>query len=149
MSSYTTNLTKSVTSASIHKALGITLISQTSSPQPTALLDFTTSSLHLTPNNTVHGGISSLAIDGACFLALIPTLEDGEGAATIASSFQILGAVVGEGKKYEVEGRVIRRGKRIAFCEGDVRCEGKIIAKGSLTKVVTSPKGGNGVKSIL
>jgi acyl-coenzyme A thioesterase PaaI-like protein len=43
----------------------------------------------------------------------------------------------GEGKVYEVEGRVVRRGKKVVFCEGDVRCEGKLIAKGNLTKVVT------------
>ncbi len=59
--------------------------------------------------------------------------------ATIASSFQILDAVQGEGKKYEVEGKVVRRGKSIAFCEGEVRCEGRVIAKGTLTKKINSP----------
>jgi acyl-coenzyme A thioesterase PaaI-like protein len=55
---------------------------------------------------------------------------------------QITGAVPGEGKKYEVDGRLVKRGKSIAFCEGDVKCDGVLIAKGSLTKMITSPKGG-------
>jgi len=33
----------------------------------------------------------------------------------------------------------MRRGKSIAFCEGEVRCEGKVIAKGTLTKMIHSP----------
>lgn len=70
------------------QSFGAILISQSTNPsgQPTALLNFTTTSLHLTPNNTVHGGVSSLLIDGACFVAVIPTLSDGQGTATIASS---------------------------------------------------------------
>lgn len=47
----------------------------------------------------------------------------------------------GEGKKYEVDGRLIKRGKSNTLCEGDVKCEGVLIAKGSLTKMITSPKG--------
>lgn len=30
----------------------------------------------------------------------------------------MLDTVLGEGKLYEIEGRVIRRGERIAFCGG-------------------------------
>jgi len=89
----------------------------------------------------VHGGISSLIIDTACGLAVIPTLEAGEGTATVASSFQILGSVKGEGKKYEVEARMVKRGRSVVFCEGEVRCEGMMIAKGSLTKIVTEKEG--------
>lgn len=46
----------------------------------------------------------------------------------------------GEGRLYEVEGQVVRRGRKVVFCEGDVRCEGRLIAKGNLTKVVMREK---------
>jgi len=69
-------------------------------------------------------------------LAVIPTLSEGQSTATIASSFQILNAVEGVGKKYEVEGRVVRLGRKVVFCEGEVRCQGVLIAKGSLTKMI-------------
>jgi len=48
--------------------------------------------------------------------------------------------VPGEGRLYEVEGRVVRRGRTVVFCEGDVTCEGRLIAKGNLTKVVMREK---------
>jgi uncharacterized protein (TIGR00369 family) len=131
--SYTKNLTCSDLATPIHTTLGLTLKSQFNN---LAILNFTTAPIHLTPANTVHGGISSLLIDSACFLAVIPSLKEGESVATIVSSFQILDAVPGEGKVYEVEGRVVRRGKKVVFCEGNVRCEGKLVAKGNLTKVV-------------
>ncbi|KAH7321886.1 HotDog domain-containing protein [Rhexocercosporidium sp. MPI-PUGE-AT-0058] len=134
--SYTEILTQTVTTLPIHVSLGLSLISQAASPQPTALLTFTSAPIHLTNAQTVHGGISTLLIDAACYSALIPTLSEGQTAATVASSFQMLDAVPGEGKIYEIEGRVVRRGKSIAFCEGEVRCEGKVIARGSLTKVI-------------
>lgn len=140
LSPYAEQLTQDVLNAPIHQTLGLKLISQSSTPVPTAILNFTTTSIHLTPSNTGHGGISSLIIDSACFLALIPTLSDGQSSATIASSFQILSSVPGEGKLYEVEGRVVRKGKSIAFCEGEVRCEGKAIARGTLTKMIVGLK---------
>lgn len=46
----------------------------------------------------------------------------------------------GEGNVYEIEGRVTRRGKTVAFCEGEVRCKGKVVAKGSVTKTIIEPR---------
>ena len=66
--SYTQSLTSSVLKTPIHTTLGINLTSQSLSPTPTAKIQFTTTAIHLTPSNTVHGGISSLLIDTACFL---------------------------------------------------------------------------------
>tara|TARA_R110002060_G_scaffold39912_7_gene51123 strand:+ start:178 stop:630 length:453 start_codon:yes stop_codon:yes gene_type:complete len=137
---WTQALTQSAVSVRIHTVLGLKLISQTLLPNSTALHTFKSEHIHLTPSQTLHGGIASLMIDAAGYGALIPTLSEGQTAVTIASSFQILDAVPGLGKVYEVEGRVVRRGKRTAFCEGEVRCDGKVIAKGSLTKVIKGGK---------
>lgn len=139
--SYSEKLTQDVLQAPIHQTLGLKLTSQSSTPTPTAFCNFTTTSIHLTPLNTVHGGISSLLIDSACHLALIPTLSDGQSSATLASSFQILSSVPGEGKLYEVVGKVKRKGKSIAFCEGEVSYEGRVIASGTLTKMIVKAKG--------
>jgi len=59
-----------------------------------------------------------------------------ENAATVSSSYQLMGSVIGEGKVVEFEGKVLRRGKNIVFCESVARCEGRIIGKGSLTKAL-------------
>lgn len=137
---YTKALTQTAISLPIHRALGLSLISQAPTPVPSASLEFITKSIHLNPAQTVHGGIAQLVIDTACFLAVIPTLSMGQGAGTIASSFQLLTAVSGLGKRYEVEGRVVRRGKAILFCQGEVWCDGKLVATGSVTKVITASK---------
>lgn len=131
-------LTAEVCNANIQRHLDVILLSQsTINGVPTAKLEFTTTERHLVPSGSVHGGISSLIIDSACFLAVIPTLEAGQGTATVASSFQILGSVKGVGKRYEVEARMVKRGKNVVFCEGEVRYHGKLIAQGNLTKIIT------------
>lgn len=138
------HLTAEVANVSIQKHLSVTLLSQTTDGGiPTARCEFISSPRHLVSTGSVHGGISSLVMDSACFLAVIPTLDPGQGTATVASSFQILGSVVGVGKKYEVVARMVKRGKSVVFCEGEVVCEGKLIAKGSLTKIITGGNKGN------
>jgi acyl-coenzyme A thioesterase PaaI-like protein len=134
---YYKNLTQNLLSIPIHRTLGLSLISQTPIPVPTALAEFTTQSMHLTHTQRLHGGIAYLFIDVICFLALAPTLSVGERATTVASSFQFLNNIPGVGKRYEVEGKVLKKGRAIAYCEGEVRCEGKVIGKGRITKAVT------------
>ena len=78
-----------------------------------------------------------LIMDTACGLAVIPVSEIGQRTATLASSFQILRSVVALGKKYEVEARVLKKGRNVVLCEAETSCEGKLIAKGSFTKTIT------------
>lgn len=132
-SAYRTTLTNAVLSTSIHRHLDFSLVSQ--SPSYT-LVTFTTQPQHLTPTSTLHGGINTLALDITCFLAAVPTLSEGQSAATIASSFQITSVVAGVGKVVEVHAKVVKRGKDVLFCEGSITSEGKIVAKGSVTKMV-------------
>ena len=41
----------------------------------------------------------------------------------------------------ELEGRVLRRGGRIAFCESVAKCKGKVLGRGMLTKmIIQAPK---------
>jgi len=39
----------------------------------------------------------------------------------------------------ELEGKVVRWGKRVAFCESMARVDGKVVARGMLTKLVVPP----------
>jgi len=134
-------LTAEVNNVHIQQHLSVRLISQTIEDGiPTARCEFISDPRHLVSSGTVHGGISSLILDSACFLAVIPTLDPGQGTATIASSFQILGSITGVGKRYEVVARMVKRGKNVVFCEGEVVCQGKLIVKGNLTKIVTEGK---------
>jgi len=69
----------------------------------------------------LQGGIFVALADEAMALALYPMLEKDEGIATISESTSFFkgireGIIV-------AEGRVIRKGRRVAFCEGEIRIE--------------------------
>jgi len=40
----------------------------------------------------------------------------------------------------------VRRGRKVVFCEGEVRCEDVLIARGSMTKMVIGGEGKKGSK---
>ena len=130
-------------STPLHKHNGLILqrIDNPTSSTPIAYATVTTEPHHLTPRNppSLHGGITTSILDSVCLFAVTPTLHPGEESVTIASSFQLIGVVVGVGKVVELEGRVIRRGKKLAFCESVAMCEGKVVAKGMLTKSIVPP----------
>jgi uncharacterized protein (TIGR00369 family) len=70
----------------------------------------------------MQGGIFTALADEAMALALYQVLEEGDGIATISENTSFLkgakdGTVI-------AEGRVIRKGRRVAFAEGEVREEG-------------------------
>jgi acyl-coenzyme A thioesterase PaaI-like protein len=131
-------------STTIHKFNGLVLqrIDNATSATPTAHAMVVTQAHHLTPRDpsSMHGGITTSVLDSVCLFAVTPTLKPGEESVTVASSFQLIGAVVGEGKVVELEGKVLRRGGKLAFCESTATCDGKIIAKGMLTKSIVPPK---------
>lgn len=69
----------------------------------------------------LQGGLLVALADEAMALAIYTQLVDGEGIATISESTSFLKGVR-EGVVF-AEGRVIRKGRRVAFCEGDVWTE--------------------------
>jgi acyl-CoA thioesterase len=69
----------------------------------------------------LQGGLLVALADEAMALAIYTMLTDGEGIATISESTSFIRGVQ-EGVVY-AEGRVIRKGRRVAFCESEVRAE--------------------------
>jgi uncharacterized protein (TIGR00369 family) len=69
----------------------------------------------------LQGGMLAALADEAMALALYPMLEKTEGIATISESTSFIKGVR-EGFII-AEGRVIRKGRRVAFCEGEVRID--------------------------
>ena len=69
----------------------------------------------------LQGGIFTALADEAIALALSPMLSAGEGIATISESTTF---IKGAREGFLVaEGRVVRKGRRIAFTEGEVRAD--------------------------
>ncbi|MBM3976719.1 MAG: PaaI family thioesterase [Planctomycetes bacterium] len=83
---------------------------------------------------SVHGGIIMLLVDGAMGRAAGRTLAPGQICATVQFSSQFLAPAAG---RLSALGRVVRRGRTIAFAEGEVRREdGTVVARAHGTWVI-------------
>ncbi|MCC7566061.1 MAG: PaaI family thioesterase [Methanomicrobiaceae archaeon] len=85
----------------------------------------------------LQGGMFVALADEAMALALYTVLEEGEGIATVSESTSFLkGAREG---RLIATGRVVKKGRRIAFTEGEVRDAGSgtVYARTSAAFVVT------------
>jgi uncharacterized protein (TIGR00369 family) len=75
---------------------------------------------HLNINGVVHGGVYSTALDTAMGGAVVTTLKDDEVTATTSLYVEFLRPAK-EGMALTAEGRVVRRGRHLAFVEGILR----------------------------
>ena len=87
----------------------------------------------------LQGGLLVALADEAMALALYPMLTETEGIATISESTSFIKGV----REGEIlaEGRVLRKGRRVAFCEGEVRidtAEKTMLSRTSASFAVTS-----------
>jgi uncharacterized protein (TIGR00369 family) len=92
----------------------------------------------------LQGGMLAALADEAMALALYPLLTDNEGIATISESTSFIKGV--QQGVICAEGRVIRKGRRVAFMEGDVRMddgERSILSHTSAAFAVTTNTGKN------
>jgi uncharacterized protein (TIGR00369 family) len=85
---------------------------------------------HLNANEIVHGGVAMSLLDMAMATAVTRTLAAGERAASIQIQTSFLKAAkVGD---LTATGRVVRRGRSLAFAEGELtNAEGDVIARGN------------------
>jgi uncharacterized protein (TIGR00369 family) len=74
---------------------------------------------HLNINAVVHGGVYATALDTAMGAAVVSTLREGETTATTSLYVEFLRAAR-EGDQLIARGEVLRRGRHIAFAEGNL-----------------------------
>lgn len=96
---------------------------------------FTVADASSAPGGYLHGGAVTLALDIACFFALIPTLADDEMAATVDSSVQLI-STVPKGERVELRGELIRRARTLAFLRAVATVGGTTVATGQFTKTI-------------
>ena len=95
---------------------------------------------------TVHPGIEgragrlnfgavSVIIDAAAYLALSPSLSAGEDAVSHDIHESVLRPVL-SGQVVEVRGRLVQRGRRVAFVDVEASVEGQLIATARITKTI-------------
>ena len=87
----------------------------------------------------LQGGMLVALADEAMALALYPQLEPTEGIATISESTNFIKGI--RDGVLLAEGRVIRKGRRVAFCESEVRidnAEKTLLSRTTASFAVTS-----------
>ena len=87
-----------------------------------------------------HGGVVMALADVALAVAARTMDDNSNGAITVGMSFTFIGA--GQGRLV-AEGRCLRYGASLAFCEGEIRDEqGALVAKAMGTFKMRRPAGG-------
>jgi len=83
----------------------------------------------------LHGGVVYTLMDVAAFLALLPSLGEHEHAVTHDLTVSLLRPVAA-GKRVDITGSVLRRGRAVAFMRADATVDGQVVAAAQVTKSV-------------
>ena len=89
----------------------------------------------LVSGNTLDGSVLNAVLEVPSFLALLCELQEGEVAVTNDIFVQQLRPVSG-GTEVMLEGRLIRRGRRMAWTEAQACVDGKVCALARITKTL-------------
>lgn len=116
----------------LHRFLGMEL---QDADDPSAGIWFPVAEPTLNPGGLLHAGVIYTLMDVACFLALIPHLGDDEHAVTHDITVSLL-LPVSPGRRVDITGTVLRRGRAVAFMRADATVDGQIVAAASVTKSV-------------
>ena len=83
----------------------------------------------------LHGGVVTTLLDTASYLALLPQLSDAEHAVTHDLTVSLIRPVAA-GKRVDVVGTVLRRGRAVAFMRAEATVDGDVVAAAQVTKSV-------------
>jgi acyl-CoA thioesterase len=97
---------------------------------------------HLNLNGVVHGGVYATILDTAMGASVVTLLAPGETTATTSLYVEFLRAAR-EGEVLTARGEVLRRGRHIAFAEGNLTDgEGRTLSQARGTWYIWSPQDG-------
>jgi uncharacterized protein (TIGR00369 family) len=116
----------------LHRFLGMELRDDA---DPAAGIWFPVAEPTLNPGGLLHAGVMYTLMDVACFLALIGHLGDDEHAVTHDLTVSLL-RPVSAGKRVDITGTVLRRGRAVAVMRADATVDGTIVAAAQVTKSV-------------
>jgi uncharacterized protein (TIGR00369 family) len=102
---------------------------------PAAGIWFPVAGPTLNPGGLLHAGVIYSLLDVACFLALIRHLGDDEHAVTHDLTVSLL-RPVSPGKRVDITGTVLRRGRQVAFMRADAMVDGQVVAAAQVTKSI-------------
>ena len=83
----------------------------------------------------LHGGVVTTLLDTAAYLGLLPFLSDDEHAVTHDLTVSLLRPVAA-GRRVDLTGTVLRRGRAVAFLRAEATVDGQLVAAAQVTKSV-------------
>jgi uncharacterized protein (TIGR00369 family) len=116
----------------LHRFLGMEL---RDAADPAAGIWFPVDGPTLNPGGLLHAGVIYTLMDVACFLALIGHMDDDEHAVTHDLTVSLL-RPVSPGKRVDIVGSVLRRGRAVAFMRAEATVDGEVVAAAQVTKSV-------------
>lgn len=93
----------------------------------------------LTPWTTLNGGLINAMVEFPSFIALLTALDPGELAVTNDVFIQHLRRMPGD-VDYRMEGRLIQRGRTMAWTEVDVFAADRLVSMARITKSIVSQR---------
>lgn len=92
---------------------------------------------HYNPIGSVHGGFFATLLDSVCGSAVHTTLPAGVGYTSLEIKVSFLRPITADTGTVTAHGWVTRRGKNVAFADGDMRdSEGRVLATASSTCLI-------------
>ncbi len=122
----------SVFAIPLHRYLGIALLDP---DNPAAGIVLPVEEPVLNNVGVLHGGVVPALLDVACYLVLLPQLGAGQNAVTHDVTASLVRPVAA-GRRVEMRGEVVRRGRAVAFLRAEAQVDGVVVAYGQVTKTV-------------
>jgi uncharacterized protein (TIGR00369 family) len=120
----------------IHRFLNLLLLERGSR---VAVLEFEVGDHAVSPGGALHGGVLSLAMEPAAYLAVLPLIDADKVPVTIDFHARPMRPIL-RGETVQLSARVIRHGRTMAFCEVDATVGGDLRAKGSILKALVGSR---------
>ena len=121
----------------LHKFLGLEL--KMSAPGE-AVVTMPPTENALNAAGVVHGGILYAILDAACYLALLPLMEDGQNAVTHDIHASVLRPAPLD-QPVVFSGKVRKMGRSVVFCDSEARSGGRLVALGRVSKSLIDMSG--------
>lgn len=122
----------SVETHPLHRLMGVEKIE---SANGKATIAFTVGDMSVNARGAFHGGVAYTICDMACYSALVGVLNEGENAATHDIHVSLIRAAT-LGDRIVTTGKVIKRGRNVAFMEAEMYCGDELVARATVTKSI-------------
>lgn len=121
-----------VQAAPLHRQLGVKEIRAGNGE---AILEVPVSDGNINPAGVLHGGVVYTLCDVVAYCALLSELQDGEDAVTHDIHVNVMRAAKA-GERVRFTGRVVRRGRSLAFVEAAAHSGENLLARAQITKSI-------------